>query len=299
MSFLSYFGGYKSPRNITLLQYAWAIFRSTSIAVGVLLTLLFFLEIQYVSRLVMVIFAVAEFFVLTCSRAVVLWDFKNSVQSGEKALRVIIIGTRARASELSRELKKRIDYGVQIIGFIDPDPACTEGDEECTPILATIDNISECLKKNVVDEVIVAIPRSMLEDVEPIVIACEEEGITLRFMANVFNVQVARMSLAHVGRIPLLTMEPISHDEGQIICQTRFRLCIDGDCPAISDAAVPARRPCHQDRLAGSGSLHSAAGWAAKASFPDVQVSVDACRCRGTIGRDRASQRGGRSRSSR
>ena len=222
LGFLSYFGGNKSPRDMTLLKYAWSIFRSTAVAVGVLLSLLFFLEIQYVSRLVMIIFAVAECFILTCSRAVVLWDFKNSVQSGEKALRIIIIGTRARASELARELKKRMDYGVQIVGFIDPDPACTEGDEECTPILATIDNINECLKKNVVDEVIIAIPRSMLEDVEPIVVACEEEGITLRFMANVFNVQVARMSLAHVGRIPLLTMEPISQDEGQLFAKRVF-----------------------------------------------------------------------------
>jgi len=222
LGFLSYFGGYRRPHVMTLVKYAWSIFRSTAVAVGVLLTLLFFLEIQYVSRLVMLIFAAAEFFVLLAARGVVLWHFKNSVQGGEKALRVIIIGTRARASELARELRKRISYGVEIVGFVDPDPHCKEGYEECTPILGTVDTLSECLKTNVVDEVIVAIPRSMLEDVEPMVMACEEEGITLRFMADIFNVQVARVSLAHVGRIPLLTMEPISQDEGQLFAKRIF-----------------------------------------------------------------------------
>jgi exopolysaccharide biosynthesis polyprenyl glycosylphosphotransferase len=119
-------------------------------------------------------------------------------------------------------LRKRITYGVEIVGFVDPDPNCQESDADCTPFLGSVNNISDCLKKNVVDEVIVAIPRSMLDDVEPIVVACEEEGITLRFMADVFNVQVARMSLTHVGRIPLLTMEPVAQDEDQLFVKRVF-----------------------------------------------------------------------------
>jgi exopolysaccharide biosynthesis polyprenyl glycosylphosphotransferase len=222
LGFLSYFGGYQRPYRITLAKYVWAIFKSITIAVGVLLALLFFLEIHYVSRLVMMIFAVAEFFVLFGVRSVVVLNYKNSSQSGEHVLRVIIIGTQSRARELTLELKKRILYGVNIVGYIDPDPNCKESDKGCTPFLGTVEHISECLKNNVVDEVIVAIPRSMLNDVEPIVIACEEEGITLRFMADVFDVQVARMSLGHVGRIPLLTMEPIAQDEGQLFAKRVF-----------------------------------------------------------------------------
>jgi exopolysaccharide biosynthesis polyprenyl glycosylphosphotransferase len=222
LGFLSYFGGYKRPHAMSLLKYAWAILQSTIVAVGVLLTLLFFLEIQYVSRLVMVIFAVIEFFVLLAVRLYVVWDFKKSVESGEKVLRVMIVGTRSRARDMARELRKRVDFGVEIVGFVDPDAQNFGRDEDCRPFLGTVEHIHEFLKNNIVDEVIVALPRSMLDDVEPIVLACEEEGITLRFMADVFNVQVARVSLAHVGRIPLLTMEPIAQDEGQLFAKRIF-----------------------------------------------------------------------------
>jgi len=216
---LSYFGGYRRPFEMTLFNYGWAILRSTAVAVGVLLSLLFFFEIQYVSRFVILIFAVFELFVLLAIRAVVIWNFKNSIEGGKKSLRVLIVGTQARACQLADQLQKRSFLGVEIVGFVDPDPKCRESNSDCRPFLGTVDNISDCLKKNVVDEVIVAITRSMLDDVEPIVIACEEEGITLRFMADVFNVEVARMSLAHVGRIPLLTMEPVAQDENQLFAK--------------------------------------------------------------------------------
>ena len=76
------------------------------------------------------------------------------------------------------------------------------------------------LKKNVVDEVIIAIPRSMLTDAEPIAQACEEEGIKLRFMADLFNLEVARTKLITLGKIPLLTMEPVAQDEIKLMVKT-------------------------------------------------------------------------------
>jgi len=87
-------------------------------------------------------------------------------------------------------------------------------------------NMHECLKNTVFDEVIVAIPRSLLDDAEPIVMACEEEGIRLRFMADIFNVQVARISLSQVQGIPLLTMEPVAQDPQQLLAKRVFDLTL-------------------------------------------------------------------------
>jgi len=82
--------------------------------------------------------------------------------------------------------------------------------------------LKSVLKKHVIDEVIIAIPRSMLEDAEPIVIACEEEGFKLRFMADVFNVHVAKISLTMIGQIPLLTLESVAQDSLQLLFKRIF-----------------------------------------------------------------------------
>ena len=46
ISFLSYFGAYKSPHDATLVDYSWSIFRGLMLTIGVILSLLFFLKIQ-------------------------------------------------------------------------------------------------------------------------------------------------------------------------------------------------------------------------------------------------------------
>ena len=50
-------------------------------------------------------------------------------------------------------------WGVEIVGFVDPDPSCLGQLIEGIPVIGTVANIHECLKENVVDEVIIAIPQ--------------------------------------------------------------------------------------------------------------------------------------------
>lgn len=224
--FLSYFGAYEHPRGSTIAAYIWAIFRGLSLTIGVLLTLLFFLNIQYVSRGVIIVFAFGEFGVLVLIRLVMKGYMQKSISSGNSSLRVLIIGTGERAKEIARKLKMQAEWGVKIIGHLDPDPERVGTEADGVPIIGTVDKVSECLKNNVVDEVIIAIPRSLLEDANPIVHACEEEGIKLRFMADLFDVHAARITLARVGNIPLLTMEPVAHDDGQLFIKRIFDLVI-------------------------------------------------------------------------
>ncbi len=224
--FLSYFGAYELPRYTSSTKYVWAIFRGISLAIGILLALLFFLNIQYISRAVIFTFAGGEFFALVALRVAVKNYFSRSVISGENSLKVLIVGTGERAKDLMQELEKQAGWGVEVVGYLDPDAARVGWKIDGVSVIGSLENISECLKKHVVDEVIIAIPRSMLNDAEPIVLACEEEGIKLRFMADVFNVHVAKISLTMIGQLPLLTLEPVAQDQTQLLIKRIFDFSI-------------------------------------------------------------------------
>ena len=218
-SFLTYFGGYKGPEMATMIGYSWSILRAMVLTVFSLLAILFFFNIPYVSRFVIFLFAFLELCMLLISRMIVVTYFKKQIRSGKKALRVLIIGSKGRARELAMALREKVVWGVKIIGFLDPDPTRVGASELGIPVIGTVDNIHECLKNNVIDEVIIAIPRSLLKDAEPLVIACEEEGIRLRFMADIFNIKLARISLSEIKGIPLLTMEPVAQDPQQLLAK--------------------------------------------------------------------------------
>ncbi len=62
-----------------------------------------------------------------------------------------------------------------------------------SPVLGTVDDIAAILRDQVIDEVLIAIPRDMLGAVEKVAKACEEEGIRHCLMADVFDTKVARV----------------------------------------------------------------------------------------------------------
>jgi FlaA1/EpsC-like NDP-sugar epimerase len=103
-------------------KYLWAVFRALALAIGVLLALLFLLRIQYVSRIVIVGFAGMAFVALAGVRVMLSATSFAPSKSGTTSIRAIIIGTGERAKELSLKLREQAEWGIKIIGHLDPDP---------------------------------------------------------------------------------------------------------------------------------------------------------------------------------
>ena len=215
--FLSYFGGYKSPRNIGFWTYTWAISGSTVISISLIFAMLFALSIEYVNRSVVGFYAIISFVLLLSLRGLSIVYFKRAIARGDNLHKVLIIGTGQRAQLLAETLHHRAEWGVDIIGYLDPEPDRKGMRIAGAKVLGGVHDISRILKDNLVDDVIVAIPRRMIGDAEDIVYACEEEGIKLRFMADLFDLQVTRVSLSEVGAIPLLTLEPVALNENWVM----------------------------------------------------------------------------------
>ena len=231
--FLSFFGAYRNPRESSRFDYAWAVGWAIAGGLVVLLTLLFLVKIKYVSRAIVLMFAGLDFLGLMLIRLWFVWHFRRSLRNGDTHLQVLIIGTGNRASRLSKALRGNTEWGLHILGHLDPDEALVGESIDDAKVLGTVKDISSVLKNHVVDQVILAIPRAMIADVEQIASACEEEGVRFSVMADVFDVRVARMELVEFGGLPLLTLYPVSRDEWKDLVKRFIDL-------AISLALLPA-----------------------------------------------------------
>jgi exopolysaccharide biosynthesis polyprenyl glycosylphosphotransferase len=112
------------------------------------------------------------------------------------------------------------------VGYLDLDANLVGESIGGSDVLGVVDDISAVLKANVIDEVILAIPRAMISDVEKIAYVCEEEGVRFRIMADVFNVQVPRMELVYFGSLPLLTLHPVVQEEWKVLVKRIVDLAI-------------------------------------------------------------------------
>ena len=103
------------------------------------------------------------------------------------------------------------------MGFLDPSDPDKYNHRENDKVLGHVSQISKVLRSNIVDEIIIAVPRRMLDDIQAIIDACQEEGVKLRYMADLYDFEAARVKLTMVGNIPLLSFEPVAQNEKMLI----------------------------------------------------------------------------------
>jgi exopolysaccharide biosynthesis polyprenyl glycosylphosphotransferase len=156
----------------------------------------------------------------------VVWYFHRALRRGEYFRRVLIVGSGTRAKRLAETLLQNSEWGIRIVGHLDPDPARVGDRVLESSVLGTVGDISSVLKANVIDEVILAVPRAMIPDVGKIAQACEEEGVKLCLMADVFDVNAVRTRLVALGPIPLLTLEPVAQEEWKLFVKRLMDLAI-------------------------------------------------------------------------
>lgn len=228
-SYLLYSSGvYRGLRVVSLFGYLWTMIRAVAIAIGLLLVIVFFLKANYVSRTLLLIFATMNIVALVGMRLVLIWWYceRSAATHDAGPLRILVVGTGLRAARLVELLRRNVEWGLEVVGFLDVPGTVASQPVVRGPILGTVADISEVLKHHVVDEVVVAVPRTLLSETQAIAEACEEEGVRLRFMADVFDLQVSRLRLVELGGVPLLTFEPVAQDEFMLLVKRLIDLAL-------------------------------------------------------------------------
>jgi exopolysaccharide biosynthesis polyprenyl glycosylphosphotransferase len=220
---LTFFGAYRDPASTPALHLCGAVVRTVLTGLVAVLAFLFFLKVQNVSRVVMLTFAALDIVALSLIRVTMVWQVRQELKRGEGRRRILVVGSGNRARRFANTITEGGGPGIEIVGFLDPDPMRVGEVLGGARVLGTIEEITPILKAHVIDEVILAVTRNMMTASEKVVRACEEEGVKIGIMADLFDVNVARMSLDAAHDIPLLTLEPVAHEEWQLL----VKRCID------------------------------------------------------------------------
>ena len=225
--FMSKFGAYKRLSVTSFVSFSLIIVKSIAISVFVFFTFLYALKIGFVSRGVLLMFVIMNFSILMAVRVLLVWwYFYRAKEKGENHQKVLIIGTGERAQRLSSSLEKHSEWGIDVIGYLDPKPEMVDSGVLSAPLLGSVNDVTEVLESRVVDEVILAIPRTMIANVQNIVDACEEQGVRFQLMADVFDMRVTNTQLSDIDGIPLLTFEPVSRSATDVVVKRLFDLSL-------------------------------------------------------------------------
>ena len=153
--------------------------------------------------------------VLFCNRLFLRWWYLiGRREHPENHLKVLVVGTGPRAQRLVETYSSHVAWEVDVVAMLDPlEDAGSPQEINGVPVYRGTHRIHELLATEVIDEVVVCLPRSLIDDIHEVVAECEEQAICLRFMADFYDIKSDQISLQHLGDIPMLTIEPVAMDE--------------------------------------------------------------------------------------
>lgn len=139
-------------------------------------------------------------------------------QHGRNVRNMLIVGTNHRALEFAQMLASRPELGYRIIGFADQHwNGMYEFQVSGYRLQSDFGNFAQFLRHSVVDEVAIALPlRSMHGQAAKIAAVCEEQGIIVRVLSNIFNAKVARGSAEELEQGSLITYSTGSGEAWQL-----------------------------------------------------------------------------------
>ncbi len=113
---------------------------------------------------------------------------------GKNLRDMLIVGTNDEAVRFAHKIQQSPSFGYRIVGFVDEEWAGLEKFRQSgNSLTCSFDGLRKFLRSNVVDEVVVALPmRSKHSYASEIAELCEVQGITLRFISNIFDLKHAR-----------------------------------------------------------------------------------------------------------
>ena len=206
----SVFGLYGSKRMSRRWEEARDIAAATTLGTIVIAASALTFHIWVVNRVFLPLFWVLSTGSVILSRVIIRAVLAYARRHGRNTRNLLVIGTNARAMTLVQRIQGKPELGYRILGFADEEWAGSEEfRKQGYSLVADLDELPTYVRRNVVDEVVLALPiRSYHTVASAIAGACEQQGIIVRFMPNIFDLKEAKHRTDELGHDEAL----ISHD---------------------------------------------------------------------------------------
>jgi exopolysaccharide biosynthesis polyprenyl glycosylphosphotransferase len=203
--FLRFYGLYRSPKSYTFASESLKVVKAVFVSTLVLMAFTFFIRGFSFSRTFLVISGALVAVGLSLARYVLGLLIMVVDQSRGSFRNIVILGCDENARKLVHFFKRNPRTSARVIAFLDdklPIGSLFEG----IPVEGRIEGLAGYLQSHrEAHEAILAAQGVSQDTVLKIISQCEKELVTFRWMADIFGLIAAKMSMAYLGGVPTLS----------------------------------------------------------------------------------------------
>ena len=205
----SLFGLYGSKRLASRWDEIRDITRATTLGTLVVAVFGVAFHIWAVNRIFLALFLLLTTSSVVLSRMIIRETLAYARRHGKNLRNMLVIGTNPRALELVQRIQGKPELGYRILGFADEEwLGLEEFKKQGHVLVSDLDALPSYVRRNIVDEVVLALPiRSFHGFASQIAAACEQQGIIVRFLPNIFDLKETRQRADEFDGDPLISHE--------------------------------------------------------------------------------------------
>jgi exopolysaccharide biosynthesis polyprenyl glycosylphosphotransferase len=201
-----------------------------AIILGVLIIFIsaWIFAIEIVTPVFLLIFGCGISIVTISSRLVLRRLLKWTRLQGRNLRHMLVVGTNERARRFVRKIESRSELGYCFIGFVD-DQWKGNGDlaKYGWQLVSNLKGFNAYIRDNVVDEVVIALPmKSLYLEASRIFTICEEQGIIVRNLSDIFKSKRAQSKTEYLEGEPIIAHYSVAMDGWQFGVKRVFDLLL-------------------------------------------------------------------------
>jgi exopolysaccharide biosynthesis polyprenyl glycosylphosphotransferase len=203
-------GVYRSQRMLRLQDVVRQVAIVGGIVTGVHFTVAFLLSAP-VAPLFPLVCGLGQLAFLAALRLAGYGALRWLRREGRNYRQVLIVGSGPRAAYVQKVISWNPSWGISVMGFID-NGVPPEGPAVIAHQVFKLEDMVEILHDQVIDEVIVACPRSMLAEIVGVVDACAAAGVPITLLSDLFGDYLPAPRSTRFGTLPALSFAPVHHN---------------------------------------------------------------------------------------
>jgi exopolysaccharide biosynthesis polyprenyl glycosylphosphotransferase len=214
---------YRAYRTLSILHEVLRLARTFVVLAVVIAAGQFALKQHELSRLFFGIYYATAFGLLVANRVVVRLLARAARRRGYNTRSFAVVGSGEMADVMVQTIAAHREWGYVFAGYIlDEGAAPPHG----AHVLGHLDDMGRILEDHVVDEVVFAVARERLEAVEEAALLCEEQGVGVKVLLNLFPNRISKLAVEEVDGIPVLAFSSTPGDAGALAGKRLFDLAV-------------------------------------------------------------------------
>jgi exopolysaccharide biosynthesis polyprenyl glycosylphosphotransferase len=207
------FNVYESYRKGSLQQILGRMLKAVATSTVGLILCMYLTKISDVSRIMIALFLLLDVLLLGLSKYLIYRTLALIRQKEVNLRHILIIGSKERARDVIIALGSHLDSGYRVVGCMETDQReVGKTVQNGVRVIGRLDQLRDTLLEQVVDEVLFAMPLSLIKDVDAHIAVAEEIGVTVRIVPDwqihrlMYRPGIGRLQLENFLEIPTMAL---------------------------------------------------------------------------------------------